>query len=304
LTRPYVRRPFITVLFLSVAAGMALNALTIPIRSAPMLFAAQHARHPTSALVSGGDSRPRPLQDDRRAAFTRQVQRGDAYSAKLAAELALSCERYADHTFASTLHRIEGANRPVSVKAKQKAVAEQQRRSCIGFDLAALSTAVELARLAYRSGDLHAFAWYIPADASLPELIARAQAAAALQDPVALREVAVFFERRVDSTASTTYDLGDDLFVTRNIIRDAFYLAACEFGDDCGPSNPHVTGRCVDAGWCDAGSLGDLYLAYAYPPADADSLLRTRDLIVAGVRSGHWPSGLWHPLGYDMYSGE
>jgi hypothetical protein len=106
---------------------MALNALTLPIRSAPMLFAAQHARHPTSALVSGGDSRPRPLQDDRRAAFTRQVQRGDAYSAKLAAELALSCERYADHTFASTLHRIEGANRPVSVKAKQKAVAEQQR---------------------------------------------------------------------------------------------------------------------------------------------------------------------------------
>jgi hypothetical protein len=192
----------------------------------------------------------------------------------------------------------------VSVKAKQRAVAEQQRRSCIGFDLSMLSMGVELARFAYRSGVLHAFAWYIPADAPAPDLIARAQAAAALQDPVALREVADFFARRVDSTASTTYDLGDGLFVTRNIIRDAFYLAACEFGDDCGPSNRHVTGRCVDAGWCDAGSLADLYLTYAYPPADADRLMRTRDVIVAGVRIGHWPSGLWHPLGFDMYSDE
>lgn len=246
----------------------------------------------------------RLMTGDRKTAFDALAERGAPFAAKVAAELARSCGPYADHTYASTLRRIEAGNQPASVKSKQKAMADLQRRNCVGFNAASVGLEGELEQRASRSGDLHAFAFNMPGEGPTRELVEKAKAAAGLQDPIALHEVAAFFTRRADATARTTYDLGDGLFVTRNIIRDSFYLAACEFGDDCGPTSREVAASCVNMGWCDAVNLGDMFVAYSYSPADTERLFRTRDVVVIGVRTGHWPQGLWQPLAYDIYSDE
>ena len=232
---------------------------------------------------------------DRKAAFERLAALGNPIAAKTAFELSMACALYGDTTYASTLQRIEAGLQPPEVKAQQKAIAARERAKCAGFDSAAFSKGNELVRFAYEKGDPRGFALIMPAKGPIPEYIAAAQEASRLNDPLALREIGGFFMRRPDVPRSVTYDLGDGLGVRSEIIRDAFYLAACAHGEDCGPNNGQLSARCVNAGFCQASSLEESFLRYTYSPADADRLLYAKHVVLTAIQTGRWPPHFWDP---------
>jgi hypothetical protein len=235
------------------------------------------------------------LATDRKAAFERLVAMQDPSSAKLAAEVAVSCGLYADSTFPRTLARIEAGMQPSHVKALQRETAHRERAKCIGFEERDIDRGIELERFAHENGEPRTFAYGIAPTWSMPERIAAAQQAALLNDSVALREIGIFFIRRPDVPDGFRYDLGDGAGVSNRIIRDAFFLAACHYGDDCGPSNGQLAARCVNAGWCEVSSLEESFIRYTYSPAAAERLLYARQVVLSGIHTGRWPPGLWNP---------
>jgi hypothetical protein len=226
---------------------------------------------------------------ERKASFDRLAALGNSIAAKTAAELAVACALYGDKTYESTLERIEAGRHPAAIKAQQRAVAARERAKCVGFDLAAFSKADDLSRFAHEKRDPRSLVLELPHKGPIPDRIAAAQDASRLNDPVAIREIGMFFMSRPDVPRSITYDLGDGLGVRSEIVRDAFFLA------DCGPNNVQLSARCVNAGFCQATSLEESFLRYTYSPADADRLLHAQQVVLTGLQTGRWPANFWDP---------
>ena len=79
------------------------------------------------------------------------------------------------------------------------------------------------------------------------------------------------------------------------MLRDAFWLAACDYGADCGAGSSYIATKCVGAGYCGSASLEDLFIQYNYPPAEAERLQAARRAVMNGLRTGQWPENFWNP---------
>jgi hypothetical protein len=104
----------------------------------------------------------------------------------------------------------------------------------------------------------------------------------------------MFFIGRPDVRQGDHFELGDGSAVSAPILRDAFFLAACEFGEDCGPDNVYVSARCVNMGYCELPNV-EAMLRYTYSPADVQRLMAARQVILTGIQTGQWPSNFWNP---------
>lgn len=258
---------------------------------------------PNAALVSGPPlavSANPYLQEalttaNRKSTFDRLATSSDPVAAHTAAMLADACSLYADNTYAATLRRIDSSRESVAVKDTQRAVATRERSRCIGFDTEAYRRAAELRRFVLNSGDPRGVLSSLPVKAEpIPEQIAKAQEAARLTDPLALMDVGMFFTGRSDVQRGALFDIGNGISVPTTMIRDAFFLAACNYGGDCGAQGGMVSARCVSVGWCDASSFEESLMRYTYTPADADKLNAARQVVMRGIQTGQWPANFWN----------
>jgi hypothetical protein len=249
---------------------------------------------PNTAAVTDAYRREADESTNRRATFERLAAIADPSAALAAVHLAEMCALYADETFAATLRRIDATKAPPSTKATQRATAERERTKCVGFTNDMLAKHSALNKFVYDKGDPRGLRYDMPIKASpVPDRIAMAQAAIAMNDPVALEEVGKFFVGRSDVTRNALYDLGNGIAVSTGTIRDAFFLIACGYGIDCSAQSPYIAARCVTAGQCDAVSFEDYLFRYQYTPAEADRVNAARQAIQEGMRTGHWPPGFW-----------
>lgn len=253
---------------------------------------------PTSSPASQTTPVKSPYWDDRYGptaleGFRRlsAVANTDPAAAAYAADLLASCGHFTDITFNRTVDRIERAPTAGAVKERQLQVARNHRTRCQGIGPQEQGTEVELRKRAAAAGDprgLSELARRLGYNSQ--EVIDLAMRGAATQDPLAMREIGMYFAPR---SASLAIDLGDGRTATVQQIRDAWFLAACSFGEPCDQSNGMLAARCVLSGWCEASSLEESYLRYSHSPASAETLLHARDVIVRGVTTGVWPPGFW-----------
>jgi hypothetical protein len=231
---------------------------------------------------------------DRRSVFDRLAAIRDPSAALAAARLAERCHLYADNTFASTLKRIDQGAQSPTTKAAQKAVAQRERAKCVGFTSERFAKTRDLEKYVYEVGDPRGLRYDLPINgAPIPKRIAMAQAAARTDDPAALDEVGMFFASRSDVRKGAMFDLGNGVGVSSGMIRDAFFLAACSYGDDCGAASEMVTARCVVGGYCEATTLEESLMRYGYTPAEADKLNAAVTVVLDGVKTGAWPADFW-----------
>jgi len=228
---------------------------------------------------------------DRRATFEKLSQISDPIAAYTAAQLARRCGLYGDGTYAATLRRIE--QQPIETQAARKTAAQRERSKCVGVDLNTFSRATQLMQYVSESGNPRRLTTMMGNPQAIQEQITVAQQAAATMDPLAIEEVGLFFAGRHDFLPDQTVDLGNGLRVTPSMMRDAFLLAACSFGEDCGADNSLVTSRCVNIGFCGARSLEESLTTYTYAPADAERVVAARDIVVRAIQTGQWPDGFW-----------
>lgn len=120
------------------------------------------------------------------------------------------------------------------------------------------------------------------------------------QDPVAL-DVASHYFAALSANGFGSVSFEGQVYTTSQM-RDAFALAACDFGADCGPRSEHAIATCVRAGWCGESLQDRLFLQYGQElpqynltTAQFAAVLHARDVIVRSVASGTWPEGFWTP---------
>ncbi len=233
---------------------------------------------------------------ERTAAFDRFSASKDPAELAAAADIADECAVFSDHLFEQTLANIEKGGMAARIKAQQRETVELERTRCAGFDAERLARGARIRRALAKEGDIRMFAWSMPQGGQpIPEVVAIAQRAAGSGDPLAILQVGNFFANRNDIAPGIEYDLGDGLAVPRNVLRDAFSLAACDFGVDCGARSGYVANRCVGAGYCGSASLDDLFRHYSYSPAEAARLEAARQVVLTGLRTGQWPTNFWNP---------
>jgi hypothetical protein len=236
------------------------------------------------------------MSPNRTATFRRLAALDDPAAAMTAYEISIYCGLYWDEAYPKTLAKIESGTAKPGLKAKQRQAAEKQRSKCVGFTAEDLKLGRERYRYVFEKGDPRGVAFDLPTSGvPIPDRIAIAQAAAQLKDPLAIREVGAFFLRRADLPGgnNATIDLGDGTAVSRRVIFDAFVLAACSFGDNCGPDHVYVAARCVNMGRCDSANIEDAFIYYNYSPADSERLLAAHQMVLNGLRTGQWPSTFW-----------
>lgn len=126
------------------------------------------------------------------------------------------------------------------------------------------------------------------------EILEVARRAAETKEPLALRDLGMFFAMRPDSRGRDVgYEVEQGITASAQQVRDAWFLAACEFGEICDRSHPIYAGRCMNEGWCDTPTLEENFLKYSYAPAEAEALLAARATIVRSLRTGVWPERFW-----------
>jgi hypothetical protein len=196
------------------------------------------------------------MAPNRTATFRRLAALDDPAAAMTAYEISIYCGLYWDDAYPKTLAKIESGTAKPEIKAKQREAADKQRSKCVGFTAEDLNKGIERYRYVFEKGDPRGVAFNLPhSSVPIPDRIALAQAASQLKDPLAIREVGAFFLRRADLPGgnNAAMDLGDGTAVSRRIIFDALVLAACSFGDNCGPERVFRS-RCVNMGQCDSAS--------------------------------------------------
>jgi hypothetical protein len=233
---------------------------------------------------------------DRTAAFDRLAASTDAASQAAAVDIADECAVFSDPLFVQTLANIDKRNLPAAIKAQQREMVRLERTRCTGFDTERTSRAARLRRALAKEGDPRMFVFGMSqGDRPMTEVIATAQRAAASGDPLAILQTGMFFAARQDVPTGFEYELGEGLSVSSGILRDAFWLAACDYGADCGAGSSYVATKCVGAGYCGSASLEELFIQYNYPPAEAERLQAARRAVTNGLRTGQWPANLWNP---------
>ncbi|QJR10123.1 hypothetical protein DSM104443_01177 [Usitatibacter rugosus] len=231
---------------------------------------------------------------NRTEAYLRLVGNNDPAAIMVRDQLAGSCSNFVYSGVArANAAAIEALTNPVD-KAKRKAVYDRIATMCRDFPFLEYGTQrTEVMRGLVASGDPRALLREPIEKDFGARKIAAAEAVAATKDPLALQEMGAFFHRRPDRGRDYQYDLGDGTKVGVPVIRDAFLMASCDFGNQCTADSGFVSVRCVTEGKCDATSVEDYLLRYNYPPAEAERLLAARQVIVRGINTGNWPPGFW-----------
>jgi hypothetical protein len=225
-------------------------------------------------------------------AFRRVAASDDPAALAVSRAIMEQCSLFTDVMYPRTVARIKASPLKDDKKQRQLSAAQRGRARCEGFTDQDVTKSTERSALLTQSKDPRAVASDLlmtqPAEA-----FASAKAAAQLKDPFAIQEVGNYFFNRIDLPRSYEYDLGDGLIIGRRAIMDAFNLAACEFGTDCGADNVFVLSQCIALGYCDSGSLQETYAQYRYSPADFQRLAAARDVVLRGLRTGEWPTNFW-----------
>jgi hypothetical protein len=106
------------------------------------------------------------------------------------------------------------------------------------------------------------------------------------QDPNVLRTLGPTVDQRYETGRFT---FGDQNEVLSDSLRDAFWpMLACDFGADCGGSNPTVLYYCAVRSICDVSGLDELFRTHVLSAADVAQFERLRPLFVDAIRSGNW----------------
>jgi hypothetical protein len=91
-----------------------------------------------------------------------------------------------------------------------------------------------------------------------------------------------YFGQRADP-----WTIGDGVY-TRELSADAWRLAACNWGGDCGPSNRDIRVACIAENNCQAQTFSEYLQQYRYPPADFATLQRLSNTITSSVATQNW----------------
>ena len=75
---------------------------------------------------------------------------------------------------------------------------------------------------------------------------------------------------------------------------DAWMLAACDAGGDCGPGHPLIAGGCISFGNCDARDLREYLFYYAHSPQQSQQLAEYQVQIARAIQSGNWSYFQFH----------
>ena len=230
-----------------------------------------------------------------RAAFDQLAGIDDPVAMFYAGQLAMSCHLFGDSTYHKTVSKIlKSADTSAEVKAVQMKIAEHERQRCIGMGTEQFGIGSTKDREAAKNGSTLglglAGAFTPPEDR--PKLIKRAQRTAQDLDPDSLREVAMFFASRGDARPNTpAFAIADDVSLTRGEMRDAWILASCDMGAECGDTDPWFIGACIQSQHCDHERLEDVVLREAGDRAGR--ILAGRDVILRGLATHTWPNGFW-----------
>jgi hypothetical protein len=250
--------------------------------------------------VAAAPQRPIPYRTERYEmpaadAFARLTASTDPAAWANALEILGSCSWSADHLYDQTLRTIDADSKDEASKRMRRDVAALQRAHCSGVGKAQFDEYTRLRKRLAESGDPHAIAELgremRPEDRD--RVVGLAQDAAQTREPVAMNALGMFFVQRADSGVSTRWQLADGSTATSSELRDAFFLAACDVGEDCGPTNGMVQARCISAGWCDSTTLEDSLTRHHAEDVDVGRVAAARTTIRQGLASGQWPPGFW-----------
>lgn len=106
-----------------------------------------------------------------------------------------------------------------------------------------------------------------------------------LQNPNAdlVQGLVTYFAKREDP-----WPFGDIDVSKPGMRGDAWRLAACAWGADCGPSNNDIRTGCVMSGSCRAATYQDYLQRYRYTPADFERLQQAANHITSSVAAQNW----------------
>jgi hypothetical protein len=214
-----------------------------------------------------------------------------------AQDLAMSCAWGADFIYEHTLRKIDAESKSESERQLRRQAAAAQNQRCKGLGADEINTGRrELGRRLAQSGDPHGIG-EMGGDMrpqNRERLLALARQAAETREPLVMDSLATFFMERLDARFdSRQWEIADGQTVISAELRDAFLLAACDLGQDCGPTNPLVESRCINSGWCDSTTLEDSLTRHHADDVDPARVAAARETILQGLQTGEWPAGFW-----------
>ena len=80
----------------------------------------------------------------------------------------------------------------------------------------------------------------------------------------------------------------DEATVDLRVFRDAWMLAACDAGRDCGPGHEHMVSGCMSFGNCEARDLREYYFFYDHSPQMSQRVAEYHARISSAIRTGDW----------------
>ena len=268
-----------------------------PQRSSTQTFMQISARAEAAGIKAPGRSQfyIARYAHDGRAAFDQLASIDDPVAMFYAGQLAMSCHLFGDSTYDNTVSRIQkSADTSAEVKAIQMKIADHERQRCIGMGTEQFGIGSVKDREAAKKGStigLGLAGAFTPPD-ERSEPIKRAQRTAQDLDPDSLREVAMFFASRGDVRPNApAFAIADDVSLTRAEMRDAWILASCDMGAECGDTDPWFIGACIQSRHCDNERLEDVVLREAGDRASR--ILAGRDIILRDLATNTWPHGFW-----------
>ena len=119
-----------------------------------------------------------------------------------------------------------------------------------------------------------------------PEQVASLQRLASTNDP----DVLIVAARLFGSTmGDMQIQVGpDERAVDVRAFYDAWVLAACDAGYECGPRHEMILGGCFAMGNCDAQNLRDYLFFYMNPPQQSQLVADYQAAIQRAIQSGDW----------------
>jgi len=76
--------------------------------------------------------------------------------------------------------------------------------------------------------------------------------------------------------------------VDLRVFRDAWMLASCDAGRDCGPGHEHIISGCMSFGNCEAQDLREYYFFYDHSPQMSQRVAEYHTRISSAIRTGDW----------------
>ena len=80
----------------------------------------------------------------------------------------------------------------------------------------------------------------------------------------------------------------DEATIDLRAFRDAWMLAACDAGRDCGPGHEHLLSGCMSFGNCEARDLREYYFFYDHAPQTSQRVAEYQARISHAIRTGDW----------------